>query len=260
MSIVVSVKVYDGIVLGAYSQAQILGKDAQGNVGVIKTYSNARKLFQLGKFPMGVVVYGAANIEKRSIENLLHEFNEKILKKEQSVREATNQLFSFFSAKHQQAFGGSPPAEQPILGALVAGYSKEQDLPEEWEFMLPRDSQPKEVRPIDQFGASWRGITLPFNRLYLGLDHRIVDKLEKLGVSPEILSQIKGGIPTPIIFDSMPLQDALDFAKFIMNVTINIAKVEPGSESCGGPLDLAVIKHEGFNWVEQKPLDKLLSP
>jgi len=51
MSIIASVKVNDGIVLAADSTTQLHGVDAQGNVGVVKLYHNARKLFQLGELP-----------------------------------------------------------------------------------------------------------------------------------------------------------------------------------------------------------------
>jgi hypothetical protein len=48
MSIVVSVKVHDGLVLGAESMTQLWGSDAQGNSGIVKTFEHAQKLFQLG--------------------------------------------------------------------------------------------------------------------------------------------------------------------------------------------------------------------
>lgn len=53
-----------------------------------------------------------------------------------------------------------------------------------------------------------------------------------------------------IVFDGMPVQDAVNFAAFIVRTTIGMATFEAGSPTCGGPLQVATIFQEtGFEWV-----------
>jgi hypothetical protein len=54
MTIVASVKVRDGLALGTDSMTNIVSTTG-GARNVLKTYSNARKLFQLGDWPIGVM-------------------------------------------------------------------------------------------------------------------------------------------------------------------------------------------------------------
>ena len=58
MSIIVSVKVRDGIVLGADGMSQIYAQDNQGRTGVAQTYKNAKKLFEVSDVRMGIMAGG----------------------------------------------------------------------------------------------------------------------------------------------------------------------------------------------------------
>ncbi len=58
------------------------------------------------------------------------------------------------------------------------------------------------------------------------------------------------------MFENMPLHDAIDFAAFILQTTINMARFEIGTPSCGGPKWIAVIVREtGFTWIEKPKLE-----
>ena len=61
MTIVASVKVRDGLILATDGMTQIQGRVAQPP-GVLKSYENARKLFQVGELPIGVMTFGLGNI------------------------------------------------------------------------------------------------------------------------------------------------------------------------------------------------------
>ncbi len=189
MSIIASVKVCDGIVLGSDSATQIMGRDPQGNIGVLKVYENAKKLFKYNEYPIGILTHGIGNIEKKSIETLLLEFerNKSSKMEEPHLENFSQDLFNFFHAKYNDSFNQLPNEKKPVLAFFIAGYSPSSPLAEEWEFLLPRDEKPKLVRPLDQFGASWRGISIPFTRLYFGFDPRVKNKLKQLGVSDNII-------------------------------------------------------------------------
>ena len=61
MTIVASVKVRDGLILGTDSMTQISSMTEEGPQ-LLKGYSNARKLFQIEPRPVGVMTYGFGNI------------------------------------------------------------------------------------------------------------------------------------------------------------------------------------------------------
>lgn len=252
MTICAAVKARDGLALGTDSMTQIWGRDPSGRAGAIKTYSNARKLFQVGELSIGVMTWGIGNLGARSVESLLRECG-SILPEEHDVKSIGEALHEFFSSAYSEHFGD---ASEAIMGFYIAGYSPDAPLAEEWEFNLPRDEEIREVRPADAFGASWRGIALPFTRLYFGRDPRMLADLREKGVPEEVINEVSNRYKTPVSYDGMPVQDAINFVKFILETTIGLAAFEVGpAPLCGGPLRIAaVLPHEGFNWIKQPQL------
>jgi hypothetical protein len=169
MSIVATVKVYDGIVLGAESMTQLTA-NIEGQQQLIKSYENAQKIFEIGDLPVGVLTYGIGNIGRRSIESFVHEFSrsEKARPDAKLVNlsEMARRFFDFIRGHYQNAFGALPVEQQPAMGFIIAGYSEGQHLASEFEFVLPQHNEPVPVRPQDDIGASWRGIGNPFSRIF----------------------------------------------------------------------------------------------
>ena len=258
MSIVASVKVYDGIVLGADSKTQLVNIDKDGNRNFIQNFDHATKLFQVEKHHIGILTYGSGNIGRRSVESFVIEGTRDLTDGDkQSVFETTKKLLRHFSQGFEEQYQGVAEDKKPGLGVFVAGYSGEKNsLAEEWEFNIPKDKKPKKVRPSEDFGASWRGISIPFTRMYAGLDPRIIPKLRNDGVPEEVISLVSKAaqeFKSPFVFDGMPIIDAITFCRFILETTVNMARFEPGVSSCGGPLDIAIItRSKGFEWVERK--------
>ena len=161
---------------------------------------------------------------------------------------------------YDAAFGNLQPADRPLMGFYVAGYAPGQRVGSEWEFVLPQDAAARQARPDDQFGASWRGVTLPFSRLHFGVDPRVIPQPSNSGMPPNIVAQVQAAanqIQSPVIFDGMPLQDAIGFCKFILDTTINMSRYEIGVPTCGGPLHIGVItRASNFAWIS-KPLYSL---
>lgn len=130
MTICASVKVRDGLVLATDSMTQIQARDpVTGAVGVVKTYSNARKLFHVDELPIGVMSYGVGNFGKRSIQGFMREFNPS---PDDSVKGVTEALFHFIKAPYDSEYGSLRPDQQPVLGFFVAGYSKGKVFADEW--------------------------------------------------------------------------------------------------------------------------------
>ncbi|TAM84560.1 MAG: hypothetical protein EPN47_00115 [Acidobacteria bacterium] len=255
--------------MGAESMTQITAQIGPGVAGVVKAYSNARKLFQLADLPVGVLTYGLGNIGNSSIESIVSQFSAQIRAEQEqnfTVQQIAKRLLEFvlprFNNRPQPTpAGAAQPVQPPPLGFYLAGYTRGQEpgSGSEWEFTLPNDNEPRQARPDNVFGASWRGVAVPFTRLYFGLDPRIPDLLPQIGLSPEkveevknILQMVGARLVVPIIFDGMPVNDAIGFCKFILETTIGEATYEVGSPSCGGPLLMALITREnGFQWIKK---------
>jgi hypothetical protein len=253
MTICASVKVRDGLVLGTDSMTQIWGEGEAGKPGWVKSYGNARKLFQVGELPIGIMTYGIGNLGPRSIQGLVRDFNSSYSGEAGgNVQYVSQRLYEFFSKAYQNQFGDKPGGP---LGFFIGGYSPDQALPEEWEFQLPRDRESRQVRPTDRFGASWRGVDLPFTRLYKGYDPRLIEDLKKAQVPDETIKEMVQRYESPVIYDGMPVQDAINFVVFILQTTIGLATFESGVPSCGGPSQIAtVLPEDGFQWVKEPAL------
>jgi hypothetical protein len=255
MTIVASVKVRDGLILGTDSMTQISTNTATGPQ-VLKAYSNARKLFQITTRPIGVMTYGLGNIGDRSIEGLVLDYCRTPAANLPTIQEVTQGLYDYVKPLYDAAFQGVQPDQLPILGFFVAGYSDNAPFPEEVEFMLPVDGAARATRPAQVFGASWRGITAPFVRLYKGHDGRIEERLLARGLTQqEIDTTILNGLETPVIYDGMPVQDAVNWCSYILSTTIGHETYAIGVPTCGFPLQVATILADvGFEWVARPQL------
>lgn len=252
MTICASVKVRDGLVLGTDSMTQIWGQNEQtGQRLPIKNYANARKLFRIAGLNIGAMTYGIGNLGPRSVYGFVREFSSDYTGKP-DVQSVTQALYEFISTAYREQFADTG---SPVLGFFIAGYSPSAAFPEEWEFQLPKDEEAHQVRPTEQFGASWRGTSIPFTRLHFGFDPRAMEELKQMEVEERVFEVLKK-YASPIVYDGMPVQDAINFAVFILQTTIGLSTFELGTPSCGGPLQVAMVLPEtGFEWVkEPKPV------
>ena len=164
---------------------------------------------------------------------------------------------------------GSPPDEpagelaadnRPPLGVIVGGYSRGEFFSDEFQMMLPWIPS-EEVWPDtgeqQQFGVRWWGQTSPIERLYLGCDYRGFVEWCRSKEVPEdeiagLYAELRSRIMWPVIYEGMPLQDAIDLAVYLVNVTIGHSRFAVGPPVCGGQIDVATITPRGFRWIRQK--------
>jgi hypothetical protein len=77
VTIAVSLKVNDGLVLAADSASTIIGQDPSGQTLVINVYNNANKVFNLRKgLPIGAITWGAGAIGNSSISTLMKDLRQ----------------------------------------------------------------------------------------------------------------------------------------------------------------------------------------
>ncbi len=261
MTIVAAVKSRDCLVLGTDSMTQVigaLGPPAQTPPGTpskppeapgfLKGYSNATKLFQVANLPIGVATWGAGNIGSLSIGGLVSDYQPLA---EATVQAVAEGLGESIQTAYNANFGSLPKDKMPALGFFVGGYSNKQPLAELWEIRFPGPTI-SQVRGQQDFGANWRGIELPFSRLHFGADPRIEQVLTQAGVAQPVIQKVMRSFESPVIFDSMPIQDAVGFAEHILKTTIAFTTYEVGYPTCGEPTQVAVImRRKGFTWVDE---------
>lgn len=64
---------------------------------------------------------------------------------------------------------------------------------------------------------------------------------------------LQASLQAPLVFAPMPIQDAVDLARFLVHAAIMYSRFLPGAQMVGGPVEIAAItKHEGFKWISRK--------
>lgn len=265
MTIVVAVKVNDGLVLAADSALAIQGRVAGQPSGILKTYDYGRKLSHIKDYPMGTLTWGTALLGSRTIESLISEFEFGLpsAKDEQvkgfQIKDIAEQLREFLLQRYQDQYGQlALDGGLPSLGVLTSGYSDVQYFPEQYLFEFPSIPELQTRRPNKEngdpnFGADWFGLTDAITRLIKGADLQLTQSVaEKCGIAQEEAWQLLSQHEYPIVFEGMPLQDAIDLAIYLVQMTIGRYRFVAGAPLCGGPVDVAVITPRGFNWVYRK--------
>ncbi|MGC1617633.1 MAG: hypothetical protein WA765_04005 [Candidatus Acidiferrum sp.] len=286
MTIALSVKINDGVVLAADSASTVMGATPQG-LSVINVYDNANKAFNLLKgYPIGAVTWGAGGIGNASISSLVKDFRKRLkddpeglnsykLNTEQyTVEEVAIRLRRFiYEENYVGAFANLPPAQKPPLGFIVAGYGRaaNQNGPHADEYSVVIDQgncgPPNQLRRSEDSGIFWAGMGESLHRLILGYGAALPAVLQQnLGVPVEqvtaAMEVIKQALGSQLAISAMPLKDAIDLAEFLADVAVKYSKFSPGANSVGGPIEIAAIsKHEGFKWVTRKfYFDRSLTP
>jgi hypothetical protein len=274
VSIALSLKINDGLVLAADSASTLSARNAQGEVNVVNTYNNANKIFNLVKgLPIGVVAWGSGSIGLASIATLIKDLRRRLSgengnsrykdwvidKKGYTVQWVADKVLQFiYHENYLEAFKEWP--KKPSLGFIVGGYSADASMADEYliQIVEGRLEPPKLLRQNLETGATWGGVGEPLNRLILGYGTGLPKVLqEKMGVPAQNVQQalgiIQNALGVPLVAPAMPLQDAIDLAEFMVDLTIKWVRFAPGPPTVGGPIELAAIsKHEGFRWVRRK--------
>lgn len=271
MTVAVSVKVNDGLVLAADSAATLMGQDANNNPVAVAVYNNANKIFNLRKsLPIGLMVWGAGSIGTASMATLAKDLRSRLSGQDdnhldweinpksytiQSVADRVREFF--FDEQYQPAFHDW--AEKPSLGLLVGGYSPGANMAEEYQLAISSTcTGPQAVRPVDVCGWYANGQPDAIIRLLQGFDYHLESILEQQlaphgGLQPGLLEAIRASLQTPLVASAMPVQDAIDLAEFLVDLTIRYSRFTPGAPTVGGPIEIAAItKYEGFKWIKRK--------
>lgn len=276
MTIAVAVKVHDGLVLAADSASTLIRRDPTGrSEAVVNVYDNANKVFNLKKqFPVGAVTWGSGSIGPASISTLVKDLRRRFAGEDSNypgwrlnrdsytIEGVAKKLREFiYEERYLSEFGDA--SVKPALSFLVAGYSADRPLAEAYHIEIQEGgvcgdpeliSGSDDAEPMVYFEGQPEAI----NRLLAGYSEALPDILRRdLGVPEDqiepAMSIIDGALSTPLAEAAMPIQDAIELAEFLVNVTIGYTRFRPGAPTVGGPVEVAAItKHEDFKWVHRK--------
>jgi hypothetical protein len=272
MTIAISLKVNDGVVLAADSASTLIAPTTSGGSTVVNVYNNANKIFNLRKgLPIGAITWGSGSIGPASISTLAKDLRRRLSGAAEdkrdweldpvayTVEEVARRLRAFIYEEHYvPAFQDWP--DKPALGFVVAGYSAGAGLAEEYQVLMDGAGceEPRPMRSRADTGLAWRGEPEAISRLVLGYSPRLEHVFaQNLGVPPDqispALAAIRQALTAPLVQPPMPIQDAIDLAEFLVDTAIRFSRFTPGASTVGGPIESAAItKHEGFKWVRRK--------
>ena len=273
MTVAVSVKVNDGIVLAADSATTMFAGNGH------QVWNNANKVFELHRsLPIGGMCWGLGAIGNSSIETLAKDFRRRLMglnlsfldweidSNTYTLEAVANRFVEMFFDELYQPIYDEPwrravaDGDNPnlILGFLIAGYSSQQEQAESWLVVL--DTPEHRPNPVAQFSkdsTGWVSYAQPeaVERLFNGADGnlkaRIAAATSELPQDELVLS-FEDARRSPVA-NGMPFADAINLARYMVDVTIGYSTYLFGPNTVGGPVDVAAIsRHEGFKWVSRK--------
>lgn len=264
MTICVSVRIPEGLILAADSMVTLEGtidtpKGPQS--GVLQTFESANKLTRIKDYPIGVMTWGIASISNRSIPSLIMEWeyglSSSFLNAGFTMRDMADGLHEFIAARYDKSYPATK--KRPKLGMFIGGYSGGQFFSEQFYCEWPNEIAWQEVRPnkpdgSPDFGANWFGQIDALSRLIHGYDKAGINELIKRGADKTIVQKWMDDHVSELllVFDGMPIQDAVDFANYAVQLTIGKFRFSVGVPVCGGNVDIAVITPDAFKWAQRK--------
>lgn len=227
MSLAISVYVPSGIVMAADSRVSgtLTRKDPTGEVHQERLVfsDSAQKLLICEEAGVAISTFDTAIVERYPVEHHLKRFLElEAPRATDAVEEITRKLVGYFKGRFAQTG----------VGFHVAGYRQEGSQTVPYLYTCHTLAEPVPTRRnANEAGELVYGITRSGET---SITTRLIDPNH-----------------TPV-FDAMPLQDAVDYALFLMRATIEGLRFEPRFPSVGGPIDVLVVTSEGMRFIRRK--------
>jgi hypothetical protein len=263
----VAVKVFDGIVLAADSATTLDLFDEKGNVTDHQVYNNANKIFHLHRnLPVAAMTYGLGQLGGASISSIAKDLRQRFmgldndrldwqLTEGYTLEQVTDRLVELMFDELYEPLHGAAPPKSP-LGFFIAGYSDKSSTAEAWEVIIHGPDRPTPSMSSQPDRAGWWAVAQneAIGRLFNGIDPQLAPAVVATAGNkgPAVMKQILSAGSNPAVAP-MPLADAVDLARFMVDTTIGYRRFLPGADTVGGPVELAAIsRHEGFRWISRK--------
>jgi hypothetical protein len=205
------------------------------------TWAYSQKLFPIGK-RLGLAAYGSAFVNGRSIYNHVIELAPKLASVGRGYGGfdlVCNGIKDYFHKEllaEMKVFGQNPdlmPDTWLYFGFQLVGFAEGQKGDYCAQRRHIKVGKKAESEEISGFGC------------YVSGDTSVVQLLWSSGV--------------PANYGAFSLQDAIDYAKFLIRTTADYQRFSGNMPSVGGEIDIALVtNHRGFQWIAQKELYRKL--
>jgi len=262
MTIVVALKVGDGLVLGADSASTMFTPHGYHN-----SYFNTEKLMHVDGLPIGALTFGLGSLKNRSVSSLANDLRQRITgndpawaidPKNYTVADVVDRFRRFYYDELYVAeFGVAEDGDDDhgsVMGFFVGGFSSASDSSEVWRIILTRRgcTSDKVIDAAAAWDCVWEGAREPIQRILFGYSDQILQRLTEADVPREAAENLLNSME-PLINGAMPIQDAIDFVDYLIGVTCGYVRFAPGHMTVAKPIDLAAItKHNSFKWIARK--------
>ena len=263
MTVCVAIKVHDCIVFAADSAVSLSSTDLSGHSVIANVWEHGAKVFNLHKkLPIVAMTAGLGQFGPASISNLAKDLRIELSnpagnaldERTYSIEQVAERALAFFGDRYRSL--QPQPANPHSFEFWVGGYGANNSRGEIWKLEI-RDGNisPKIqlAKAEDDQQLIWGGQYSAISRLILGCDPMLHMTLEQKGHTKRDISLMTQPLVTPLVHSSMPVQDAINLADFLVDITKKYFAFLPGANVVGGDTDIATVtKHEGFKWIKRK--------
>lgn len=232
MSFLIAVHVNEGIVLASdrrttYTTTTTTNEKVVTRIGV-HTTNTTDKTF-ICPNGVGISTCGSASVNKRPITGYIQDMIRSKISENTLVESVPQIIIDYFTRMETV----------PDTKFIVAGY----DVKKERQVIYSVRLVDKKVSVIDTTyqGAFWDGETSTLTRLIQDVAQKVEGKYVDLRYDK-------------ILWEYFTLQDAIDFARFAVETTINTMRFKNVVETVGGNVDVLLITPDETRWIQKEEL------
>ncbi|MBY0756662.1 hypothetical protein K5V21_14530 [Clostridium sardiniense] len=217
MSIIATVFLPEGIAMAADSRLTGITEHEDGTRDRRILSDNSQKLFLIKKNTIGISCCGDATIGGKSVGDFIRSFEIDEVTEEDNIKDVVRKLVNYTQEKHGNG----------VIYHVCGYYEDEQYV---YNIKNNEVIRPNLNSNTIVAGASWDGET---------------DVLVNLMASSKSMK---------VDWKFMQLKDGMDFAEFMVDLTIKAQRFNVGIATCGGAIDLLVITKDYAKFIKHKIL------
>ena len=235
MSFLIAVHVNEGIVLASdrrttYTNTQTVGDIVIQRIG-IHTTNSTDKTFICPNMA-GISTCGDASLLGKPITGFIQEMIRERIGADCKVADVPQIIVDYFNELPQI----------PDTHFIVAGYDATDSGKRQLLYKIKVKSKEIEEINTSAQGASWEGETFTLTRL-----------IQKVSIKTDAGKYVD--LPyEEILWSYFTLQDAIDFARYAVETTIQTMRFKNVIETVGGKVDILVITPDQTTWLQKELL------
>lgn len=238
MSLIVSLYVPEGLVVAGDSRLTLSWTNKTQNgehLHSISASDSNSKVFTINN-KFGIATFGAADINGIPIAGFINQFREELVNDRTTIDEIPQLLLDYFGERFNY----------PATHFHVLGYLMENGISVPHVYIV--NIAAKQIQRVNKMphgiihGAGWGGETEVLTRLLNAVKvYNGQDWIEMPN--------------TPVPWNFMTLQDAVDFALYAIRTTIETIRFQQKEKTVGGPIDILVIRPgQAPKWIQRKEI------